>query len=259
MWSLGVILVNLTCGRNPWKQASFQDSTYRAFARDPSFLQTILPLTDELNDILGRIFHPSPDQRITLQELRARILNCAQFTVPAMGVSPPTPPATPDHINAYVVPEEAIVDECDYDSPLSPASTNSDEGSLTSSAPTIDDLDDEIFECQPQQLDMPQDMTPVSFDPEMTEDPSAFHVQDFMPSQHYTGPVPPAPVVAHSQPPLPSQLPCHPQPVLPVQAPCQPKSYFPLWDVVKYVQQAPVIPHHASFHPQVSFMPIQGY
>ncbi|KAH8168808.1 protein kinase domain-containing protein [Sarocladium implicatum] len=258
VWSLGVILVNLTCGRNPWKQASFQDSTYRAFARDPSFLQTILPLTDELNDILGRIFHPSPEQRITLQELRARILSCSQFTVPAMGVSPPTPPVTPDHINAYVAPEEAIVDDCDYDSPLSPASTISDEGSLTSSAPTIDDLDDEAFECQPHQLDMPQDMTPVSFDPEMAEDTSAYHIQEFMPSHQYTGPVPAAPVVAHSQPPLPSQMPCQPQPVLPVQAPCQPKSYFPLWDVVKYVQQAPVISHHASFQ-QVSFMPIQGY
>ena len=80
VWSLGVILVNLTCGRNPWKQASVEDSTYRAYTRHHGFLKTILPLTDELDDILARIFTPNPDQRITLPELRQRILECPRFT-----------------------------------------------------------------------------------------------------------------------------------------------------------------------------------
>lgn len=31
VWSLGVILVNLTCGRNPWKRASMEDSTFQAY------------------------------------------------------------------------------------------------------------------------------------------------------------------------------------------------------------------------------------
>lgn len=260
VWGLGVILVNLTCGRNPWKQASYQDSTYRAFARDPSFLKTILPLTDELNDILGQIFNPSPEHRITLPDLRNRILNCSQFTVPAMCVSPPTPPVSPDHINAYVAPDEAIVDDCDYDSPLSPASTNSDEGSLTSSAPTIDDFDDEVFiECPPHQPDVVQDMNPVAYDPDMTEGTPVFHVQEFMPQQHYTGPVPSAPIVVHSLPPHPAQPPIQAPPHVPVQTSCQPKSYFPFWDVVKYVQQAPVMPNHIPFHQQVPFFPVQGY
>ena len=43
VWSLGVILVNLTCGRNPWKQASFDDSTYRAFTRSPSGSHVKMP------------------------------------------------------------------------------------------------------------------------------------------------------------------------------------------------------------------------
>ncbi len=80
VWSLGVILVNLTCGRNPWKQASNEDSTYRAYTRTPGFLKTILPLTDELDAILARIFTPNPDQRITLPELRQCILACPRFT-----------------------------------------------------------------------------------------------------------------------------------------------------------------------------------
>ncbi|KAL1894952.1 Serine/threonine protein kinase [Sporothrix stenoceras] len=81
VWSLGVILVNLTCGRNPWKQASTEDSTYRAYSRNPRFLKTILPLSDELDDILARIFAINPDQRITLPELKQRILACPRFTV----------------------------------------------------------------------------------------------------------------------------------------------------------------------------------
>lgn len=80
VWSLGVILVNLTCGRNPWKRACFEDSTFRAFMRDRSFLKTILPVSDELNGVLARIFEPDPSQRITLPELKDAILACGQFT-----------------------------------------------------------------------------------------------------------------------------------------------------------------------------------
>lgn len=69
VWSLGVILVNLTCGRNPWKRASMDDSTFRAFRKNPRFLQTILPITNECNAILARIFDPNPETRITVREL----------------------------------------------------------------------------------------------------------------------------------------------------------------------------------------------
>ncbi|TLD11572.1 hypothetical protein E2P81_ATG10408 [Venturia nashicola] len=69
VWSLGVILVNLTCGRNPWKRASVEDSTYKAYRKDPNFLKTILPITDECDAILRRIFDLNPNTRITLPEL----------------------------------------------------------------------------------------------------------------------------------------------------------------------------------------------
>ncbi|KJZ68986.1 hypothetical protein HIM_11627 [Hirsutella minnesotensis 3608] len=84
VWSLGVILVNLICGCNPWRQASSQDQTYRAYARSRDTLKKILPLTDELNDILIEIFNPNPDLRIALPELRDRIKACTKFTAPAM-------------------------------------------------------------------------------------------------------------------------------------------------------------------------------
>lgn len=80
VWSLGVILVNLTCRRNPWKLASPEDASYRAFTYNPEFLKTILPISDELNQILGRIFTHDPAHRITLPELRKAILGCPRFT-----------------------------------------------------------------------------------------------------------------------------------------------------------------------------------
>lgn len=81
IWSLGVILVNLTCGRNPWKRASAtSDETFRAFVKDPNFLASILPLSDELNYIVQRIFQLDPMNRISLPELRHLILNCPRFT-----------------------------------------------------------------------------------------------------------------------------------------------------------------------------------
>jgi len=79
IWSLGVILVNLTCGRNPWKQASPEDPTFREYMKDRHFLKTILPLSDEFDEILGMIFELDPSRRISLDQLRFRIMNCPLF------------------------------------------------------------------------------------------------------------------------------------------------------------------------------------
>jgi len=120
VWSLGVILVNLVCGRNPWKRASTDDSTYRAFLKNPCFLSTILPISYELEGILGRIFEPNPTRRISMAELRELVLGCGSFSSkPKLPTPPPsepnqsiyepatifnpvaqpfTPPPTPPHI-----------------------------------------------------------------------------------------------------------------------------------------------------------------
>jgi serine/threonine protein kinase len=113
-----VILVNLTCGRNPWKQASVEDSTYKAFSKDSEFLKTILPLSDDLNNILCRIFERNPEKRITIGELKQRIVNCANFSSP---ISLPTPPSSPR--------TSAVSDEGSYMS----------EGSLTGSCSSLSD------------------------------------------------------------------------------------------------------------------------
>ncbi|KAG7008420.1 negative regulator of sexual conjugation and meiosis [Physcia stellaris] len=80
VWSLGIILVNLTCGRNPWKRASIEDSTFRAYLKNPKFLRSILPLSGELDAILRRVFECDPAQRISLADLRQLVLHCPRFT-----------------------------------------------------------------------------------------------------------------------------------------------------------------------------------
>lgn len=96
IWALGVILVNLTCGRNPWKRASLEDSTFKAFTQDRNFLKTILPISDELNYILQRIFEIDPVRRISLAELRDLIVRSSRLSLSCTAPSlPPTPQYSP--------------------------------------------------------------------------------------------------------------------------------------------------------------------
>lgn len=250
VWSLGVILVNLTCGRNPWKQASFEDSTYRAFATTQGFLKTILPVSDELNDILGRIFTRNPDQRITLHELRARILHCPRFTEQS-AMMMPTPPASPECSTVYVNYDESAIDddEYDYDEPLSPLSDSmsdgestcsSDEGSLTSSVSSIEDdfEDDDEFPG-----DIPEAKTPPP--QPLRQEPAIYEAED-------------ASVMRFRQEYLhpfacpPAQEPLHPM-ALPFQPACGPK-FVPEpfdWDRMKFAPSAPPLYQPVPFHHQV--------
>lgn len=80
VWSLGVILVNLVCGRNPWRCASPTDESFTAFLADPTFLRRILPISNECLDILTQIFTPKPEDRITLDRLRVLVNDIVSFT-----------------------------------------------------------------------------------------------------------------------------------------------------------------------------------
>ncbi|KAG0167932.1 hypothetical protein DFQ30_005492 [Apophysomyces sp. BC1015] len=80
IWSLGIILINLAAGRNPWRHASPKDETFRAYVENPDLLFKILPISRELNQILKRVLSIDPDHRIGLDELRQRIKRCKYFT-----------------------------------------------------------------------------------------------------------------------------------------------------------------------------------
>ena len=75
-----------------------EDSTFRAYRTNPKFLSTILPLSRELNAILGRIFECDPCKRISIPELRSLIFNCPRLTTRSSGALPPTPPSEPQYV-----------------------------------------------------------------------------------------------------------------------------------------------------------------
>jgi serine/threonine protein kinase len=151
VWSLGVILVNLTCGRNPWKKASSEDSTFRAYMRDPQFLRSILPLSSELNSILRRIFECDPQKRISIPELRKLIVECPRFTTTRSGSAPTPPCQSYDYINnkpcefandakcPLTPPVDAIDVEYSESALLDPLSD--DDSSLSSSSSSSSEFD----------------------------------------------------------------------------------------------------------------------
>ncbi|VDB96562.1 unnamed protein product [Peniophora sp. CBMAI 1063] len=70
----GIILLNLVTGRNPWKSASASDPTFQAYLQDPvGFLPSVLPISDEVNEIMLQTLDINWRSHITLNELREAI------------------------------------------------------------------------------------------------------------------------------------------------------------------------------------------
>jgi len=80
IWSLGIILLNLVTGRNPWKSATEDDPTYLAYRREPSrFLPSVLPISEELNSLLVQTLQISWSERLSLKKLREGVESINSF------------------------------------------------------------------------------------------------------------------------------------------------------------------------------------
>ncbi|KXN86958.1 Negative regulator of sexual conjugation and meiosis [Leucoagaricus sp. SymC.cos] len=72
IWSLGIVLLNIVTGRNPWKSANKQDPTFRSYRRNPyCLLPKILPISPELNDVLIMMLSIEWRARPSIPEIRA--------------------------------------------------------------------------------------------------------------------------------------------------------------------------------------------
>lgn len=80
VWSLAIILINLVTIRNPWLKASLQDTTFKAFVQNPKVLMKILPISQELFNILIKYLNLNPWERGSLFEFREDVLKCHQLT-----------------------------------------------------------------------------------------------------------------------------------------------------------------------------------
>ncbi|ORX91057.1 kinase-like protein [Basidiobolus meristosporus CBS 931.73] len=69
VWALGIILINLCFGRNPWKQATLLDATFAAYFKDRTILAEMFPLSQEGANILYQILEVNPNRRCSLQKL----------------------------------------------------------------------------------------------------------------------------------------------------------------------------------------------
>lgn len=83
VWSLGIILINLACIRNPWMKACVKDETFAIYLSKPSILLKILPISKELAFILtSYMLTSNPFMRTSpnLDLVRKLIANCKHFT-----------------------------------------------------------------------------------------------------------------------------------------------------------------------------------
>lgn len=80
IWSLGIVLLNIVTGRNPWKSANMEDPTFRSYQRNPFyFLPKILPISAELNDILAMMLNVEWQARPSIPEIRAAVSEISTF------------------------------------------------------------------------------------------------------------------------------------------------------------------------------------
>lgn len=79
VWALGIILINLTTGRNPWNRAHVSDPLFNRFLIDRTFLYNAIRATPEFAYIIHRVLDINPKTRCTLQELRQLVQHCPRF------------------------------------------------------------------------------------------------------------------------------------------------------------------------------------
>ncbi|KAL9031196.1 MAG: hypothetical protein Q9196_000760 [Gyalolechia fulgens] len=79
IWSLGVILINLVCHRYPWTRATNTDDGYVQYWQSGQSLSVALNFSPHLDPILNSIFQHDPKDRVSIFELRKKIVECSEF------------------------------------------------------------------------------------------------------------------------------------------------------------------------------------
>ncbi|CAK9438542.1 uncharacterized protein LODBEIA_P27660 [Lodderomyces beijingensis] len=131
IWSLGVLFINITCSRNPWPIASITDNNdvFKNYIlnQNKSILSSILPISQQFNSLLNKIFQLNPNNRIDLVKLYEETIRCDFFKDDHYVCEPAhhavrnknnvqlfTPPESSAY-NSYASEIDDDDDECDED------------------------------------------------------------------------------------------------------------------------------------------------
>lgn len=80
IWALGIILMNLITGSQPWFKASLSDPFFVEYANNnPNFLYDFFPISRGANEILKSMLAIDPRKRASLADIRIRILEVKSF------------------------------------------------------------------------------------------------------------------------------------------------------------------------------------
>lgn len=81
IWSLGIILINLACMRNPWLKAhQNEDKTFHHFIENPRILLKLLPISEPFYHLLMEILQLCPLDRIDIHNLMYEVSQLSSFT-----------------------------------------------------------------------------------------------------------------------------------------------------------------------------------
>ncbi|KAH9848166.1 kinase-like domain-containing protein [Lenzites betulinus] len=79
VWSLGIVLLNLITGRNPWNSSTSEDPEFRLYRTTPPLFFAALPTSSAVNMLLARTLEVDWTQRITISEMRREVTEIKRF------------------------------------------------------------------------------------------------------------------------------------------------------------------------------------
>ncbi|KAJ3010289.1 hypothetical protein HKX48_007472 [Thoreauomyces humboldtii] len=78
-WSLGIILVNLVSGKNPWYEADLSDPLYATYLEGQSVLRETFGFSEEFEDVLKSILDPNPATRCSVADVWPKVKAVRRF------------------------------------------------------------------------------------------------------------------------------------------------------------------------------------
>jgi serine/threonine protein kinase len=89
IWSLGILLLALLFGRNPWEEATLMDHAFKQFIQDSNFLNELFPqLSNDCFYLLQQMLQLDPIKRCDIIIVKQLLTKMDHFTVEPLDIIP---------------------------------------------------------------------------------------------------------------------------------------------------------------------------